>query len=129
LVAEPAIETRTREEQLPENDLEREILASVYNFFKNNPTAFEACAAALVQFPNPENYVIDEITRRSADGGRDAIGRYRFGPSADPITMDFALEAKCYRPDLPGQAGTARQVGVKETSRLILVCGIANSVS
>jgi hypothetical protein len=39
LVAESAIETRTREEQLPDNDLEREILASVYNFFKNNPTA------------------------------------------------------------------------------------------
>jgi Restriction endonuclease AspBHI N-terminal/Restriction endonuclease len=60
-----------------------------------------------------------EITRRSIDGGRDAIGRYRLGPSADPITVDFALEAKCYRPELPGQSGTARQVGVKETARLI----------
>jgi hypothetical protein len=119
LVAESAIETRTREEQLPDNDLEREILASVYNFFKKNPAAFEACAAALVQFQNPENYVIDEITRRSVDGGRDAIGRYRLGPSADPIMVDFALEAKCYRPELPGRANTARQVGVKETSRLI----------
>jgi Restriction endonuclease AspBHI N-terminal/Restriction endonuclease len=119
LVAAPAIETRTREEQLPHNDLEREILACVYNYFKSNPTAFEACAAALVQFQNPENYVIDEMTRRSVDGGRDAIGRYRLGPSADPITVDFALEAKCYRPELPGQTDIARQVGVKETARLI----------
>jgi hypothetical protein len=119
LVAEPAIETRTREEQLPDNDLEREIVATVYNYFKDNPTAFEACAAALVQFQNPENYVIDEITRRSVDGGRDAVGRYRLGPPADPITVDFALEAKCYRPNLPGQPDAARQVGVKETARLI----------
>jgi hypothetical protein len=119
LAAKPAVETRTREEQLPDNDLERKILASVYNYFKNNPTAFEACAAALAQFQNPENYVTDEITRRSVDGGRDAIGRYKLGPPADPITVDFALEAKCYRPELPGQTGTARQVGVKETARLI----------
>ena len=119
LVAEPSIETRTREEQLPANKLEQEILFSIYSYFRNNPTAFEACAAALVQFQNPESYVIDEITRRSVDGGRDAIGRYRLGPSADPITVDFALEAKCYRPELPGQSGTARQIGVKETARLI----------
>ncbi len=119
LAAEPAIEIRTREEQLPNNDLEREILATVYNYFKKNPTAFEVCAAALVQFQNPENYIIDEITRRSVDGGRDAIGRYRLGPSADPVTVDFALEAKCYRPELPGLAGAPTQVGVKETSRLI----------
>lgn len=119
LVAEPSIETRTREEQLPANKLEQEIVLSIYNYFRNNPTAFEACAAALAQFQNPENYVIDLITRRSVDGGRDAIGRYRLGPPADPITLDFALEAKCYRPELPGQTGTARQVGVKETSRLI----------
>jgi hypothetical protein len=119
LVAEPSIETRTREEQLPSNKLEQEILFSIYSYFRNNPTAFEACAAALVQFQNPESYVIDEITRRSVDGGRDAIGRYRLGPSADPKTVDFALEAKCYRPELPGLSGTARQIGVKETARLI----------
>ena len=94
MAAEPSIETRTREEQLPENKLERERIACIYDYFKGNTAAFEACAAALVQFQNPENYVIDEITRRSVDGGRDAIGRYRLGPSADPITVDFALEVK-----------------------------------
>ena len=119
LVAEPAVEVRTREEQLPGNELEKAIVTCVYDYFKNNATAFEACAAALVQFQNPESYVVDEITQRSVDGGRDAIGRYRLGPSADPITVDFAIEAKLYRPELPGQTGTATPVGVGDTARLI----------
>ena len=71
LVAELAIETRTREEQLPENDLEREILASVYNFFKNNPTAFEACAAALVQFQKDDQQSHRHL---SHSGGQDRRG-------------------------------------------------------
>jgi hypothetical protein len=41
------------------------------------------------------------------------------GPVADPITIDFAIEAKRMRPNLPGQTGSAKGVGVKETSRLI----------
>jgi len=66
LVAEPSVETRTREEQLPANKLEQEIVLSIYNYFRNNPTAFEACAAALVQFQNPENYVIEPPIRTPA---------------------------------------------------------------
>jgi hypothetical protein len=45
------------------------------------------------------------------DGGRDAVGEYLLGPHADPVAVEFALEAKCYAPT----AG----VGVRETSRLI----------
>jgi hypothetical protein len=51
------------------------------------------------------------VTRPSVDGGRDAIGKYRVGPISDPISLDFALEAKCYGPN--------NGVGVKELSRLI----------
>jgi hypothetical protein len=49
---------------------------------------------------------------RGRDGGRDAVGRYRIGTSADPVKVDFALEAKYYE---PGRSS----VGVKEMSRLI----------
>jgi hypothetical protein len=45
------------------------------------------------------------------DAGRDAIGTYRVGPIADRISLDFALEAKCYASD--------NGVGVKELSRLL----------
>jgi hypothetical protein len=54
---------------------------------------------------------IETVTRPSADGGRDAIGTYRLGPLADCISLDFALEAKCYGPE--------NGVGVRELSRLI----------
>ncbi len=39
------------------------------------------------------------------------MGTYILGPVANPITIDFALEAKCYAP--------TNAVGVKEVSRLI----------
>jgi len=60
---------------------------------------------------------IDQITRGSVDGGRDAIGRYRLGLENDPVYADFALEAKCYAPPLNGQQPNT--VGVREVSRLI----------
>ena len=119
LVAPPSVQARTRDEQLPTTELEKEIVASIYRRFEEDPTAFEACAAEIVRFLEPKRYVVDEITRRSVDGGRDAIGRYRLGPVSDPITVDFALEAKCYRPELPGHAKSPSAVGVKEVARLI----------
>ena len=51
------------------------------------------------------------LTAPSRDGGRDAYGYYKLGPEADPIRLDFALEAKCYAAD--------NGVGVRELSRLI----------
>lgn len=57
------------------------------------------------------NISIEMVTRPSVDGGRDAIGTYRIGPIEDRISLDFALEAKCYGPD--------NGVGVKALSRLI----------
>jgi hypothetical protein len=63
--------------------------------------------------------IIDQITRASIDGGRDAIGRYVLGLSDDPVYMDFALEleAKCYSPGIDGSE--TNTVGVREISRLI----------
>jgi hypothetical protein len=51
------------------------------------------------------------ITRPSRDGGRDAVGYFRLGPTADPIKLEFALEAKRYGPE--------HGVGVRDVSRLI----------
>ena len=61
--------------------------------------------------------IIDEITRATIDGGRDAIGRYLLGLPDDPVYAEFSLEAKCYRPLIGGVAPNT--VGVKEVSRLI----------
>ena len=50
-------------------------------------------------------------TRAVKDGGRDAIGLYRVGSSPYGLEIEFALEAKRYKP--------SSGVGVKATSRLI----------
>jgi len=110
LVASPTIEYRTREQQLPEEGRDEALVRCVYDYFRNNPHGFEHCAARLASMLD-SNITIETVTRKSADGGRDAIGSYRVGPISDPILLDFALEAKCYAPD--------NGVGVKELSRLI----------
>jgi len=64
-----------------------------------------------------QRVVIDEVTRSTADGGRDAIGRYLLGLTEDPVYAEFSLEAKCYQPGIDG--AVPNTVGVKEVSRLI----------
>jgi hypothetical protein len=61
--------------------------------------------------------IVDELTRPSVDGGRDAVGRYRLGLQNDPVYAEFSLEAKCYSPGFGTKAPNT--VGVKEVSRLI----------
>ena len=61
--------------------------------------------------------IIDQITRASIDGGRDAIGRYVLGLDDDPVYVEFALEAKCYSPGIGGTE--VNTVGVRHISRLI----------
>lgn len=117
LHATPSYKPRTPDMQRPTTDLGKKIVAHVYSHFAGKPTAFESCAAEILRLLDPNKYVVEEITRPSVDGGRDAIGHYRLGPSSDPITIDYALEAKCYCPGLPGSKVTP--VGVKDTSRLI----------
>ena len=59
------------------------------------------------------NFEKFELTRPWRDGGRDALGIYKIGTGYNhnpPLTIDCALEAKCYQ----GHA-----VGVREMSRLI----------
>lgn len=110
LRAEPVLEYRTREQQAPAPGRDESLVKCVYEYFRDNPHGFEHCAARLAGIMDP-NVNIEMVTRPSVDGGRDAIGKYHVGPIADQISLDFALEAKCYGPD--------NGVGVKELSRLI----------
>lgn len=111
LAAPHSLETRTREQQIPDNWGSRAILEAVYNRFKDDPHGFEACALEIARLMMPD--IADaELTRPWRDGGRDAVGEYRIGTEQSSIQVDFALEAKCYNP-------VGKGVGVKELSRLI----------
>jgi len=116
LVAEPTTVIRSLEQQTPDSPLKVSILECVWSYFKDAPTAFEAFAAHIYQMTDAR-VIIDEITRGTIDGGRDAIGRYLLGLPDDPVYAEFSLEAKCYRPPISGLAPNT--VGVKEVSRLI----------
>ncbi|CDZ55857.1 Restriction endonuclease [Neorhizobium galegae bv. orientalis] len=116
LTSESTTVIRSVASQLPETPLKASILETIWKHFAAAPFAFEAFAARIFQMYDPR-VVIDEITRGSIDGGRDAIGRYRIGLIDDPVYAEFSLEAKCYRP--ANGNDSANTVGVKEVARLI----------
>lgn len=116
LVAEPTTVIRSVEQQTPDTPLKVLILERIWTHFQNVPIAFEAFAARIYQMTDAR-VIIDEITRGTIDGGRDAIGRYLLGLPNDPVYAEFSLEAKCYRPPINGHSPTT--IGVKEVSRLI----------
>ena len=116
LAAEATTIIRSVERQSPDTALKHRILACVWQYFKDVPIAFEAFAARIYQMTD-SRVIVDEITRGTIDGGRDAVGRYLLGLGDDPVYAEFSLEAKCYRPALGGD--TPNTVGVKEVSRLI----------
>ena len=116
LAAEATTIIRSVEQQSPDTALKCSILACVWQHFKDVPIAFEAFAARIYQMTG-SRVIVDEITRGTIDGGRDAVGRYLLGLGDDPVYAEFSLEAKCYRPALSGE--TPNTVGVKDVSRLI----------
>ena len=104
------IQYRKANEQLPTpGTTEYKMLDSLISYFPSGYD-FEECACKIVQIMD-SNIISIETTRRTRDGGRDAIGKYRLGPDFAGIELEFALEAKRYKMD--------NSVGVKETSRLI----------
>ncbi|MBK9246086.1 MAG: restriction endonuclease [Burkholderiales bacterium] len=104
------IRYRSKSEQLPDREADWRMLDAICARFKADPFEFEECAARIAEMLLPS--IVDrDLTRRSRDGGRDAVGHYRIGSDATGIKVEFALEAKCYGPD--------SAVGVKETARLI----------
>lgn len=116
LTSAPTKVIRTASEQTPDTPLKAAILLRVWEHFKKSPLAFESFAARIYQLTD-RRVIIDEITRGSVDGGRDAIGRYLLGLSADPVFAEFALEAKCYHPS--SSDASANTVGVRDVARLI----------
>ena len=109
LQAAPTRSIRSRQEQLPMNENDKELIECIQNRFGDRPTDFEACAGQLAKLLLRD--VTDlEITRPWRDGGRDAIGKVRVGRDRASIAVTFALEAKCY---------VSGGVGVAEVSRLI----------
>jgi hypothetical protein len=109
LLAPPTVIIRSREAQHP-LAADKPLLSLVYEHFKERPYDFEQFAADLMRrgYANVDRI---DVTRPWRDGGRDAVGDYLLGPDADPVAVEFALEAKCYAP--------GHGVGVRETSRLI----------
>ena len=104
------IQYRKANEQLPApGSLEYQMLETLISYFAD-PYAFEACACKVAQIMD-SNIISIEATRRTRDGGRDAVGKYRVGTIVNGIELEFALEAKRYK--------ISNAVGVKETSRLI----------
>ncbi|MEV0187220.1 restriction endonuclease [Kitasatospora purpeofusca] len=101
---------RSQAEQLPGDPNSQEILAAIREHFRGREHDFEPCAVELWRLLAPATGQV-EVTRRSRDGGRDAVGQYYLGPPTDRVAIDFALEAKCKSSD--------QAVGVKEGSRLI----------
>lgn len=110
LRAKRSVEIRTRDEQLPEDELKRRLLQQVREHYVADPFAFEAFACRIARLHLASISSI-EITQPRRDGGRDAIGLLRLGTGASSIEIDFALEAKCY--------GATTAVGVRDMSRLI----------
>ncbi len=110
LRAPRATEHRNKAEQQPVSNVDRDLLTAIHEHFQERPTDFEHFAADLVKMHLPDVASLD-VTRRSRDGGRDAIGLYRVGVGAGGILLDFSMEAKCYAP--------GNSLGVRELSRLI----------
>ena len=116
LMAEATTNIRSADAQRPDTPATKAVLQSVWRFFENTPHAFEVFAARIYQM-HDQRVIVDEITRATVDGGKDAVGRYLLGLKNDPVYAEFALEAKCYNPALI--SGSPNTVGVREVSRLI----------
>lgn len=110
LVATRSLEYRSRAEQLPDDQAGQAMVETIRDYFRRREHEFEHCAAALARLMIPDIASL-EVTRKSRDGGRDAIGQLRVGTGISSILVDFALEAKCY--------SASNSVGVREMSRLI----------
>lgn len=111
LEAPRTLEYRKKFQQIPEDLSEIEMLKLIHSYFEKSDSLFEHFATAIWRISD-SRVSAWEVTRPTRDGGRDAIGKYLIGPDSEPITLDWALEAKRYD---PGKTS----VGVADLSRLI----------
>lgn len=103
---------RSKDQQLPaeKDQIGWALLNALRQSFADEPVKFEAIAVAIAKMSIDLPLTMD-LTRPTADGGRDAVGKMKVGSSSDPVWITVALEAKCYKP--------TNRVGVKEVSRLV----------
>jgi len=111
LEAPRTLEYRKKAAQIPTNASELDSLKFIHKYFEGNDSLFEHFAATIWKLSDSK-VSSWRVTRLSRDGGRDAIGLYKIGPDSEPISLDWALEAKRYE---PGKTS----VGVGDLSRLI----------
>lgn len=110
LKAEPTKRTRSASEQLPTSEVGKELIRRIHEHYEDNAYGFETCAAEIVRIMDA-NFASFDLTRPWRDGGRDAVGDYRIGLPECALSVECALEAKCYGPN--------SRVGVQQMSRLI----------
>ena len=110
LVAPRIIKVPSKAAQLPQDEAGIEMVFKIRQHYEENPFGFEACACEIVRLMD-QHFDKFDLTRPWRDGGRDAVGRYRIGALANSLSVECALEAKCY--------GFGNSVGVKQMSRLI----------
>jgi len=110
LRATPKQTIRSIEEQRAREGIESELIKQILEEVQDDPTVFEHIANEIwkIQYGGRVESI---VTRKTADGGRDAYGHIALGPIDDPTRLTFALEAKAY--------AIGHNVGVKEISRLI----------
>ena len=111
LEAPRTLEYRKKASQLPIVASEVEILGLLHKYFEGNDSLFEHFAVTVWRLSD-SRVSSWRVTRPTRDGGRDAIGEYRIGPDSEPISLDWAMEAKRYA---PGKTS----VGVADLARLI----------
>lgn len=110
LKADPKTISRTVLEQMPSPGVENELITGILNFCKKDPFLFEGLARDIWEMSVSGDMEIG-LTRKSRDGGRDALGKLILGPGTDPLKINFVLEAKCY--------DFKQKVTVRDMSRLV----------
>lgn len=93
-------------EQLPSSPDDAAMLAALWSHFSDRPVDFEACAAELFRLNAPRVHSLD-VTRPSMDGGRDAVGQYDIGPSADPFTWSLRWRPSATSPAMLSAFGNS----------------------
>lgn len=104
----------TKEEQLPSNKQQLEMLRTIQSYFieKDRGYSFEKFAADMIKYM--DSSVLDvNVTRPYKDGGFDAEGTYKvFSNAENVVYVNFYLQAKCYNFE-------TTSITVKDTARLI----------
>jgi len=103
---------KTKEDQIPQDQLGKKLLKIIYEYFSKvkNEYDFEYFAGKIFQMTDPDKIQDFSVTQSSRDGGRDVVGKYKIGTNNNSYKFSYHLEAKRYEKN---------GIGVRYTSRLI----------